>query len=243
VPTVGQREAGGQAAGEGALLSLADLLRLVNGSGRNRLGRRKPLPAVREPLSSLVPSLRKRPGSPYYVACFTLPDGRPTQRSTKQTERAKAMAVCLDLARSTQSARASQLTEVQARKVLADILVATGDTLHIPSIRDFLNQWTENKMVCKAPGTIRRYQPVVATFLQHVGAKADRPLSSLVPRDIESFRNVQTGEGKSATTVSLAVKTLRIPLNLARRQGLVFTNAAEAVELPPIANIRGRRLP
>ena len=38
-------------------------------------------------------------------------------------------------------------------------------------------------------------------------------------------------EGKSASTANMAVKTLRIPLNLARRQGLILTNPAEGVEL------------
>jgi integrase len=192
-----------------------------------------------ELLCSFVPSLRKRPGSSYFVACFTLPDGRPTQRSTKQTLRAKAMAVCLEMARSAKAARASHLTEVQARRVLSDILSATGDTLHIQSIRDYFAHWIDSKGLSKAPGTVCRYQHVVSTFMAHLGAKADRPLSSLIPRDVESFRNAQTAEGKSPTTVNLVVKTLRIPLNLARRQGLILTNPAEAVELQPaMANTR-----
>jgi integrase len=71
--------------------------------------------------------------------------------------------------------------------------------------------------------------------LAHLDKRADRPLSSLTPRDIELFRNEQAREGKSPTTVNLAIKTLRIPLNLARRQGLILSNPAEAVELQPMA--------
>ncbi len=87
----------------------------------------------------------------------------------------------------------------------------------------------------KAIGTVNRYHHVVELFVGFLAHKADRPLSSLTPRDIEQFRTAQAAEGKSATTVNLSIKTLRIPLNLARRQGLILTNPAEAVELQPMA--------
>lgn len=62
-------------------------------------------------------SLRKHPKSGFRSACFTLPDGRRTQRSTKETDRRKAQKIADAYEDATRRAR----TETQARKVVADI--------------------------------------------------------------------------------------------------------------------------
>ena len=58
-------------------------------------------------------------------------------------------------------------------------------------------------------------------------------LGSLRPTDFESFRDLQVDQGKSAVTANMVLKTLRVPLNLARRQGLLLSNPAEAVDTLP----------
>jgi site-specific recombinase XerC len=65
-----------------------------------------------------------------------------------------------------------------------------------------------------------------------LGERADKPLSGLAPRHIESFITARTKAGLAPATVSLHGKVLRTALNSARRQGLLSTNPCEAVDLP-----------
>jgi integrase len=54
-----------------------------------------------------------------------------------------------------------------------------------------------------------------------------------MPRDIQNFLTQRHKEGKlSATTINLEGKILGVAFNRARRQGLIPTNPAEAVDLP-----------
>ncbi len=53
----------------------------------------------------------------------------------------------------------------------------------------------------------------------------------MTPKDVEGFRDLQVTEGKAKSRANMEVKTLRAAFNLARRQGLILTNPAEAVDL------------
>lgn len=44
-------------------------------------------------MSSLVKDSKNRP--PYWVCCYTAPNGRRLKKSTKQTDKSKAWQVCL----------------------------------------------------------------------------------------------------------------------------------------------------
>src|SRR5262245_38331240 len=123
-------------------------------------------------------SLRRLPKSPYWIACFTLPDGTRTQRSTRVpvrgaqkdnfaplqellsdllgakltiTEDAKAdgalgareakrlaQRIATHFEDTGREARAGRLTELQARKVIADIYtLGNKDTLQSSTIKDY----------------------------------------------------------------------------------------------------------
>ena len=62
-------------------------------------------------------SLRKKPNSRYWIACFTDGDGIQRQRSTQTTDRTTAQS----MAQKFEAAYAMKLTEAQARKVVSDI--------------------------------------------------------------------------------------------------------------------------
>ncbi|MCB1077396.1 MAG: hypothetical protein KDM64_06165, partial [Verrucomicrobiae bacterium] len=59
-------------------------------------------------------SLRKKPNSKYWFACFKLPDGTRVQRSTKESDKKEAMKMAIDYER----AARKRITETQARKVI-----------------------------------------------------------------------------------------------------------------------------
>ena len=66
-------------------------------------------------------SLRELPNSPFWIACFTLPDGRRTQRSTKSTDRREALRIANQFEDASKAGRRGLLVEAQARKVIANI--------------------------------------------------------------------------------------------------------------------------
>lgn len=145
------------------------------------------------------------------------------------------MAFAVECERAEKDAGAGTLTEAQARKILNDILerTATGETLRCPSAGDYLREWVASKAATKTETTVAGYDHVVKAFLTHLGDRAAaRPLTSLSTRQVQSFISARANAGLSASTVQTSAKVLRTILNRARRQGVVTTNVAEAVELP-----------
>ena len=157
-------------------------------------------------------------------------------RSTKQRVRKKAWAVCLAWDKAAEKGRDGILTEAQSRKVLNDILESTGQApMQSESIRDFFNNWLKGKNLANKPRAVQRYQIVVERFLTGLGAKARHPLASLTARDLEEFRDKSIADGKAPNTVGIEIKILGIVLNIARRQGRITVNPAEAVDLPKVS--------
>ena len=179
-------------------------------------------------------SIHKRPRSPYYHASFLAPDGRWTLRSTKQSDRNKALAAAIEFERASKLARGGNLVETQARKILADIMERAGgeETLRSPTVKDYFAQWIVTKQARNSEGTAERYGVAVDDFIKLLGNRASKPLTSLAPLDVERFLNHRTAKGLAPKTVILDVKIIRTALNHARRQGIIPTNPAEAVELP-----------
>ena len=179
-------------------------------------------------------SLHKRPRTPYWHASFLGPDGRWMFRSTKQEDRDTAMAVALEFERAAKMARRGELVEAQAREVIGDIMkrANTGERLQSASIKSHFADWLASKCARKADKTGERYEGVVRNFMAALGTRQDMPLTALVTRDIERFLTQRLESGVSPRTGVLDVKIIRTCLNHARRQGLIPTNPAEAVELP-----------
>jgi integrase len=161
-------------------------------------------------------------------------------RSTKQADRTKAMSVAIQYEKAAKLADAQVFTEGQARDVLNDILklTAPSEELRTPRIGAFLIEWLETKEAAKSTSTGVRYRQIVEEFIEHLGERAARPLSSLTASDIQSFLTKRQRKGCSPTTVNLDGKILRTALNSARRQGLISHNPAEAVELPAIKTVQ-----
>src|SRR4051812_42747119 len=87
-------------------------------------------------------SLRRKPRTPYFFACFTLPDGTRAQRSTKMTERKSAMKLALQW----EEAATKRITEAQVRRVLSDIHQQIhGTHLSSPSVDEYVAQWLGRK--------------------------------------------------------------------------------------------------
>lgn len=179
-------------------------------------------------------SIHKRDRSPYWWAAWRDSTGRLYYRSTKQTEKHKALAFALECERAEKHATAGTLTESQARDILASIMdrTQTGDTLRNPKAGAWLLEWVESKEASKAETTGIRYRHTVEDFIRYLGPRAERPLIAIVPRDIQGFIDLRARQKVGPSTLNVDGKILRAAFTRARKMGLITSNPGEAVELP-----------
>lgn len=183
-------------------------------------------------MASLHRDLRGK--SPFWYCAFTDSNGVRRFKSTKETKRKQAEAVANGWQRAADLSRRGTLTQVQALKVVSEIYEnANQEPLNSADTATFLRDWIASKKLTTAKGTARRYGDVIEAFITHLGDKAKRNLAGLVPRDIAAFRDAQVKGGRANKTANMAVKTLRIALNVARKQGMILSNPADAVDMLP----------
>jgi len=183
-------------------------------------------------------TILKRPESKFFICAYTAADGRQLKRSTKQVRRDPAMRLCLEWQAAEDQSRNGLLTEAQARRILAEIVErTTGEKMETVTTRQFFERWLHSKEMGKAVGTARRYRHSAESFLSQLGSRSNLNINSVRPGDVEDFRDSQIAAGKSSATANMAVKTLRVAFTVARRQGLLTTNPAEAIELMPTEGV------
>jgi integrase len=175
--------------------------------------------------------------SPFWYCAYRLPNGKRCFRSTKQTDREKALQFCRTLEYASRESKADRLTEARARELISEIVLhTTGETLRFYTAEDWLRDWLKGKEIAKSEGTFSKYKYTIESFLTSLGERAKRNLNRITPRDIQRFRDAELEAGKHPRTCNFAVKHLRMPFNVARRQGLITHNPAEAVEMLPTDN-------
>jgi len=87
-------------------------------------------------MASITKDTHQPPKSPYWIACFTSPDGRRLKKSTKTTEKKLAQKLADEWEQLAKAGRARRLTETQCRKVIAEMYERTvGESLHFRTAR------------------------------------------------------------------------------------------------------------
>lgn len=170
-------------------------------------------------------SVWKHPESKFWVACYTDEAGRQRKRSTKLTDRAKALL----MAQRFESAYRTKLTEAQARKIISDIFHdVRGETLNHASVRAFMTSWLEGRRGEIEKGSFKRYESAVTKLLDFLGERADRDIAYVTKRDLADLRD-KTAKELSPSTANTDLKVLRIAFKQAVADGLRLDNPGTAV--------------
>lgn len=174
-------------------------------------------------------SLHRQPGKPNWFCAYSV-DGARRFRSTQTSDKKQAWQICNTWAKA--SALGRKLTPERAREVIAagvaDVLMATGQTLPSATIQDWFKRWLEFKEVESESRTHERYEVSVRRFLNYLGNKADRDLTSLTTDELIRFRD-HTAKTLSPTSCNMDLKVLRACLGSAVRQDLLQKNVAKNV--------------
>ncbi|CAM2981579.1 tyrosine-type recombinase/integrase [Rariglobus hedericola] len=172
-------------------------------------------------------SVWKHPESRYWVACYTDDGGRQRKRSTKLTDRGKA----LQMAQKFEGAYRTKLTEAQARKVISDIFTDIhGDKLNHSSVTAFMKAWLEGKRVETSKGSHKRYENAVDKLLAFLGERAERDIAYITKKDLTDLRDA-TAKTLSISTANTDLKILRIAFKQAVTDGLRLDNPGAAVSV------------
>jgi integrase len=176
-------------------------------------------------------SLRRKPRSPYWFACFQLPDGRRTQRSTGSSDKKIAQRIANEFEDAGKEAAKGRYIESRARKTIADIF-ALGNREALPSstIKAYCEAWLERKELEANERTHERYKTAVDHFLEYAGGRAARDIAHLTAKEITGLRD-HMAKSLSPNSANYTVKILRAMLNQARRDGFVEINEASRVSL------------
>jgi len=182
-------------------------------------------------------SLRQKPNSRFWIACFSLPDGGRAQRSTKTTDRKAAQ----KMADTFEDAAQRRLSARQAQRVITEIFQrATGDPLSVVTTRAYFKSWLARKKSETASTTYSFYSGKAFRFLGWLGDRADRELFGVTPNEILAFR-ASEAERVSPSTVNHEIKFLRMVFGDAKRDGVLADSPVENIKLIKRGSERLRR--
>jgi len=141
-------------------------------------------------------SVRRKAGSKYWFACFTLAGGLRVQRSTKETDRKKAQR----LADAFEEVTRQQTTARQAQRIVTDTYQrVTGNTLPATTTRDYFKRWLDRKEPETSNSTHLFYTGKTGRFLEWLGDRANATVLDITPEDILAFRTSENERVRPAT--------------------------------------------
>jgi integrase len=192
-------------------------------------------------------SVRKLPGSKYWIACYRDGNGKRRQVSTKLTDQKKAEAraweweeahrhnltgcqVCLRAIESLRQNREA-LEEGAAREELRKLYEEVfAVELKTRTVDAYWQAWKREKTLETKDTTLKTYLHILGDFVSELGDKAQGDLRAVTQQDVINYRN-GSAEKLSVRTANNRLKMVRVFFNDAKRAGLVERNPAEDVRI------------
>jgi integrase len=170
--------------------------------------------------------LRKHPKSKYYSARFYDAFGKQLTRSTKETDKKKALKIALAYEEAAQTVKTAKYT----RKVITELHERiTGESLASQSWRVFTESWINRKKPEVKPSTMNFYLNAIGKFTAFLGAKADVQMTELTAADVVGFRNHES-QILAPKTVNHDLKALRMVFRDALQDRVISESPCEFVK-------------
>ena len=132
-------------------------------------------------------SIIKKPNSKYWFACFRDIIGRQHRRSTKATNRKKA----LEIARHYEMVAQRKLKPQKVREILSELYREIyGGTVPDASVNEYAKSWLDIKESERKPRTFESYGKSIEKFLEFLGHDAELDISLLTKTHIAAFGTI-----------------------------------------------------
>ncbi len=130
-------------------------------------------------------------------ACYRKPSGERVTKSTKLTDKKKALA----LAEKWEATAKGEYTATHIQRVMSDIFKdATGAAVPSFTVREYLTNWSDVKIPQVSASSGDKYRYCVANFLRFLGERADQPMRQIIETDLVAFRNACAKLTRAKTT-------------------------------------------
>jgi integrase len=180
-------------------------------------------------------SVRLKPTSGHWFACFKLPTRtgfKRVQRSTGTADKSTALSIALAYERAALAASRRQFTQQSANRFLAEIAAISGtDIAHVEPIKEYLVRWSKARMSSLAKRSGETYQQAIDLFLAHLGPIGAAPLSDLSPGAFAAFRDAQTAAGRGPSTVNKMLTVLALAMEEAVKTNVFSSNPARGLNV------------
>lgn len=213
-----------------------------------------------------VSSVHRQQGKPNLFCAFYDPEGFRRFRSTGTENLRVAKTICSVIERASLLARQGKLSEPKALKLIRESRAAIEEThgklvadaaerAITSTVQEFvaiaggqlstysIKQWLTTYLAGRtdaSKGTLIEYQRIVDRFIERLGTKADRPLTTLQPVDVENFKAWLIGK-VAPTTVNKSIKVLKAAFTAAVAKRQLEFSPAQHIE--PIAEDESNRRP
>ena len=187
-------------------------------------------------------SIKKRPDSTYWVACYTLPDGTRRQASTHTADRDEALQIAHSYEKASGIAKRGKLTESTTKRVLAEIAAMVGVEVagEIATARQYLAKRRALLAGTAKGRTLEKCHHHIDLFLEQSG-KADAMLDSITPGHAADWRDALIKRGLSPTTANQHLGTLRREFAEAQTRGMVAKNPFDGITVKGAKRAKQRR--
>lgn len=200
-------------------------------------------------------SIHRDGNKPNWFCMFYDPEGFRRKRSTGTDNAKIARTICVNVERAAILARENKLSNEKGLKLIRDTCAAIQEThgklaadrahdvlkgfieefvkiaggeLTTYTVKSWLDSWLTGRTDA-SKATIIEYRRVIDLFHKYLGARADRPLTTLQPKQIEDFKS-HLAKRVAPSTVNKSIKVLKASFSNAVAKRQLEFSPAEHIE-------------